>query len=253
MTWGELRDLTARIADRPALPRRRSRRPRRRLHPQHPRGDRGVPGVRVDRRDVVVVLAGLRRALGRRPLRADRAQGADRRRRLPLRRQGLRPPRRRRRAARRDPVAGARRAAGLPRRRAETRPRACSAWRELIKPAGAAGVRPAALRPPAVGAVLLGHDRAAQGDRPRPGRHAAGAPQEDALASRRPGGRPRLLVHHHRVDDVELPRRRAADAGVDRPLRRQPGHAVPRTACGISPRSRRPRPSGRARASSPRA
>ncbi len=34
--------------------------------------------------------------------------------------------------------------------------------------------------------------------------------------------RPRLLVHDHRLDDVELPRRGAAYAGLDRPVRRQP-------------------------------
>ena len=55
----------------------------------------------------------------------------------------------------------------------------------------------------------LGHDRAAEGDRPRPRRHPARAPQEDAPAPRRAGGRPRLLVHDDRLDDVELPRRRA--------------------------------------------
>ena len=46
-----------------------------------------------------------------RPLRADRAEGPARGRRLPLRRQGLRPPRGRGAAARGGPVAGARRAA----------------------------------------------------------------------------------------------------------------------------------------------
>ena len=43
-------------------------------------------------------------------------------------------------------------------------------------------------------------------------------------------GRPRLLVHDHRLDDVELPRRGAADARLHRPLRRQPrppGHGRP--------------------------
>ena len=39
-----------------------------------------------------------------------------------------------------------------------------------------------------------------------------------------PGGPP-LLVHHHRLDDVELPRRRPARRLDDRPLRRQPGPA----------------------------
>ena len=34
--------------------------------------------------------------------------------------------------------------------------------------------------------------------------------------------RPHVLVHHHRLDDVELPRRRPAQRGRDRALRRQP-------------------------------
>ena len=67
---------------------RAARRSRRRVPPQHPRDDRRVPGHREPRRGVVVVRAGVRRALGRRPLRADRAGGAARRRRVPLRREG---------------------------------------------------------------------------------------------------------------------------------------------------------------------
>ena len=39
-------------------------------------------------------------------------------------------------------------------------------------------LRARALRPPALGAVLVGHDRAAQGDRAGPRRHPARAPQE---------------------------------------------------------------------------
>ena len=44
--------------------------------------------------------------------------------------------------------------------------------------ARAARVRAGRVRPPAVRAVLLGHDRPAEGDRPRPRRTAARAPQE---------------------------------------------------------------------------
>ena len=47
-----------------------------------------------------------------------------------------------------------------------------------------ARVRAGPVRPPAVGALLERHDRAAQGDRPGPGRHPARAPQEDAPAPR---------------------------------------------------------------------
>ena len=44
-------------------PRRAARRPRRRLHAEHPGDDRRVPGDGVARRGLVVLLAGLRRAL----------------------------------------------------------------------------------------------------------------------------------------------------------------------------------------------
>ena len=200
--------------------------------PEHPRDDRGLPGrVRVDRRDVVVVLAGLRRALGGRPLRPDRAEGAARRRRLPLRRQGLRPPRRRRRPARGDAVAA-------------STPCCCP-----TSAPGSSTARPA-------GDELAGRARASSTFEPLPFDHplwvlyssgTTGLPKPivhgqggillehlkkmhlhlDAQA-----GRPRLLVHHDRLDDVELPRRRAAHAGVDRALRRQPRHARPRRAVG---------------------
>ena len=97
---------------------------------------------------------------------------------------------------------------------------------------GAAGVRAAALRPPAVGALQLGHHRPAEGDRALAGRHPARAPEEAEPAPRRPARRPRVLVHHHRLDDVELPRGRAAHARRDRALRRQPRPPGPRRAVG---------------------
>jgi hypothetical protein len=78
---------------------RREGRPRGGLHAEHPRDRRRVPGHGLDRRDLVVVLARLRRPLGDRPLRPDRAQGPADRRRLPLQRQGLRADRARRRRA----------------------------------------------------------------------------------------------------------------------------------------------------------
>ena len=146
---------------------RRARRPRGGVHAEHPGGDRGVPRHRLDRRRVVELLAGLRRAQRRRPLRADRAEGAAGGRRLPLQRQGLRP----HGDGRRDPRRGRRRAgaARLPRR---------------LRLAGRlprrrrAGVRARAVRPPAVGPLLVRHHRAAEGDRPGPGRDPHRAPQE---------------------------------------------------------------------------
>ncbi len=195
---------------------RRARGPRGGVHAEHPGGDRGVPRDRFDRRRVVELLAGLRRAQRRRPLPADRAEGAAGGRRLQVQRQGVRP----HGDGRRDPLRGRRRAGAarlpgrlrlagrLPRRRR-------------------AGVRARAVRPPAVGALLVRHHGAAEGDRPGPGRDPHRAPQE-APPPRGPAGRrPLLLVHHHRLDDVELPGQRPAHRRRDRALRRLsriPGH-----------------------------
>ena len=124
-----------------------------------------------------------------------------------------------REGAGRDAVARAHGDARLPRRAAAT------GTRRSRRDRRAAELRPRAVRPPAVGPLLLGHHRPAEGDRARPGRDPARAPQEARPAPRRPGGRPPLLVHHDRLDDVELPGRRAAHRRVDRALRRQPGDA----------------------------
>ncbi len=51
----------------------------------------------------------------------------------------------------------------------------------------AAGVRARRLRPPAVGALFERHHRAAEGDRPVPGRDPARAPEDAAPARRRAG------------------------------------------------------------------
>ena len=222
---------------RPARARRRPRRPRRRLPAEHPRDDRGVPGLREPRRDLVVVLAGLRRAQRDRPLRADRAEGALRGRRLPLRRPRLRPPRR----GRPPP------ASRCPR---SSTPWCCPTWTRTPDLSGldaaidlgragpgrrAARVRAGAVRPSAVGALLVGHDRPAEGDRARPRRDPARAPQGAEPARRRAARRPRLLVHHDRLDDVELPRRRRC---TPRP-RSSSTTAAPGTrtsaCCGTSP------------------
>ena len=119
----------------------------------------------------------------------------------------------------RDAVARAHRDARLPRCRRRRLGRRVPGDRR------GAGVRPRPVRPPAVGPLLLGHDRAAEGDRALAGRDPARASQEAPPPPRRPGRRPPLLVHDDRLDDVELPGRRAAHRRVDRALRRQPGRA----------------------------
>ena len=135
------------------------------------------------RRDLVERRAGVRRAQRDRPLRADRAEGAARGRRLPPRRQGLRPHGRRRG----DPRGAAERRAHvvllvptLERRRPPRLDGAHSRWSELLARGEGAELqlRAGALRPPAVGALLLGHDRPAEGDRAGPRRDPARAAQE---------------------------------------------------------------------------
>ena len=100
---------------------------------------------------------------------------------------------------------------------------------------GRARVRAGAVRPPAVGPLLVGHDRAAEGDRPGPGRDPARAPEEGAPAPGRARRRPLLLVHDDGLDDVELPRRRCCS-----PARRSCSTTATRarrrsTGCGTSP------------------
>ena len=213
LSWGELRAQVAAVAAGPARARRRARRPRRRLPAQHPRGDRRLPRHRQHRRDLVELLARLRRrASVDRPLRPDRAQGPVRRRRLPLRRQGLRPPRDRRRAAGGDADARAHRRrcpTSTPSRDLGAAARRDDLGRAARRRRGRrARLRARPLRPPALGPLLLRHDRPAEGDRPGPRRHPARAPEEAPPARRRPARRPPLLVHHDRLDDVELPRLR---------------------------------------------
>ena len=97
-----------RVRGRPALPRGGARRPRRRLPPKLARGADRVPRDRVDRSDLVELLARLRGRLGRRPLRSDRAQDPARGRRVHVRGARLRPHggRRRTSSARSRPSSG---------------------------------------------------------------------------------------------------------------------------------------------------
>ena len=81
------------LRGRPAPAGSGARRPGGRLHAERGRDGDRVPGDREHRRDLVELRAGVRHADGGRPLRADRAEGADRHRGLPLRRARLRPPR----------------------------------------------------------------------------------------------------------------------------------------------------------------
>ena len=230
MTWGELRALTASIAaglrasgvgegDRVAA-----------YMPNIPETVAALSGVCLDRRDLVVGRARVRRPERGRPLRADRAQGAAGRRRLPLRRQGLRP-------------------LAMRSSRSPPRSRRCRGSCGSGTWTGRAGSTGSSEPGDSLEFAQLpfdhplwvlyssGHDRAAEADRPRPGRDPARAPEEGASAPRRPGRRPDVLVHDDRLDDVELPRRRAAHRRVDRAVRRQSRVSDARDVCGIWPRT----------------
>ena len=71
--------------------------------------------------------------------------------------------------------------------------------------AGADRVRAAAVRPSALHPVFLGHHRRAEVHRARRRRHAAAAPEGAPAAQRRASrGDRAVLLHHLRLDDVEL-------------------------------------------------
>ena len=103
----------------------------------------------------------------------------------------------------------------------------------------AARVRAAALRPPALHPLLLGHDRRAEVHRARRRRHAAPAPEGAPAAHRRAARRARLLLHDLRLDDVELARRRARGRGDAGALRRLAVPSRAPTCSGTWPTSER--------------
>ncbi len=143
-----------------------------------------------------------------------------------------------RRERRRDPRAAALAGDG---RRGPLRRRTRSPARSLggaPRRARAARVRPGAVRAPALRPLLLRHDRAAEGDRARPRRDPARAPEEPRPRLGRAAGRPAPVVHDDRLDDVERARLDAAPAGVDRDARRQSRLSRPRPRSGSWPRRR---------------
>ena len=181
----------------------------------------GFPG-----RGVVLLLTGFRGTQCHRPVHTDRTEGAADRGRLPLRRQGLRPPRGRGGTTVGTVQRGTHRSPRPPDPRKNDGGHSFLGRPGTFRGGGRAGVHPRALRPPPLGAVLLGDDRSAQGHRAQPRRHPPGAAQEPAPARGRTAGGPGVLVHHHRVDDVELPGQCPADPSLHRPVRRKPGPPV---------------------------
>ena len=98
-----------------------------------------------------------------------------------------------------------------------------------------ARLRAASLRSAALHPVFVRNDGRAEVHRPRGRRHAAPAPQGASAALRHPAGRPGVLFHDVRLDDVELAGDRARVGGDAGAVRR---FAVPSrrpTACSIWP------------------
>ena len=187
-------------ARRPAAARRRPRRPRRRLHAEHPRDAGGVHRHREPGRD----LGRLRARSSARAASSTASRRSSPRCCWPS-------------AATASATATSTggRGRGDPRAAPHARARGRRALRRgdgarrgrrgrsyCARPAPLR-VRAGRLRPPALRAVLLGHDRAAQGDRPRPRRPAHGAPQEPGPGLGPQARRAPAVVLHHGVDDVE--------------------------------------------------
>ena len=116
LSYGQLAQQVARVARGLRAARRRPRRPGCGPAAERPGGGRRPAGHREPGRDLVVLLAGLRRAQRDRQVRADRAEGADRLRRLRLQRQGVLPGRDGR-GGHRGPARPVRRGPGEPARR----------------------------------------------------------------------------------------------------------------------------------------
>ena len=210
LTADELRDAVARC--RAGLERLGVRRGDRvaAYLPNDPRGARRVPGHRVARRDLVVVRAGVRDAGRRRPLRPDRAARAAHRRRLSLRRPRHRPGARRSpRSARRCRPFGRRSSSPTcATRRARSRPSpGAIAWSRAASPMPG---RSPSSRSRSTTRCTSSSRRGRPACRRRSSTATAGSCSSTckALALHTdlgPDG-PLLLVHDHRLDDVELPR-----------------------------------------------
>ena len=97
-------------------------------------------------------------------------------------------------------------------------------WEELLGEPGPLEFEPVPFAASALRPLLLGYDRPAEGDRARPRRDPARAPEESRLWGWdvRPGDR-LLWFTTTALDDVERARLGAAPPGVGRDARRQPG------------------------------
>ena len=193
LTFGRLRHDVAAVRAGSGGVRSQSRRPGRRLGSQFSTRLDRVPRDGQPRSDLVVLLAGLRGARGHRPVRPNRSGRAGCCRRLPLQRPALRRPAGRGRAARghAEPARDRRHPIPSPANDAATDPdNSVLTWDDLLEQHAGAElrVRSRAVRPSALGALLVRDNRAAQRHRPRPRRDRPRAPQGAGVALRsRPG------------------------------------------------------------------
>ena len=162
------------------------------LSPQHPRDDRRLPR-HGEPRGGVVVRTGVRCAGGHRSVVTDRAEGAARRRRLSLRREGRRPSRRTGRDRGALPTLRHVRARAVPARR---RPVGSTSTHDLAWDLRASPAEPrSSTRCRSIircTCCSLGHHRPPEADRARPRWHHARAP-EGAGAPSRPAARRPVL------------------------------------------------------------
>ena len=157
-----------------------------RLCPQYTGGYRSLSCCRLVRCYLVELFTGLRGRERRGPLRPDRTKGSHHRGWLPLRRQRFRPDRDRGAPPAGDAKPPENGALPVPQRRAghEWPRRHGPLGRTALRERGSGPpVRASAIRPPAVGTLLLRHDRAPQGARARPRRHPARTPQRSSVCT----------------------------------------------------------------------
>ncbi len=235
------RDLPRRVAPRrrprgggAGARRHRRRRHRRRVRRQRAGGGDPAPRLRRARRDLLVLLARLRRRRRLRALPPDRAEAAARLVLVSLQRQALRHRHGRRRSRGAPARIAARRRPG----RGHRRPRRRGLGRLAARLVVAARPGAAALRSPARGPLFVRHDRPAQGAGAPRRRRAAEAPHGAAPARRHRPRRSAALLHHLRLDDVELAGLGAGRGRDHRALRRVAVAPDPRRAVG---RGRSPR------------
>ncbi len=190
--------------------RRHRRRPRRGDASEHAGDDRGHARGGLARRDLLLLLAGFRRARRARPLRPDRPKALLRLRRLLVQRQEGRGRRQAQGRSRRSFQAPGRRSScpisAEPRRSRQRRRAASRSTHSSTPSRRRRSLRAAPLQPSALYPLLLRHDRRAEMHRARRRRHASSASEGAPAALLASTRREALLLHHLRLDDVELAR-----------------------------------------------